>query len=319
VTVRAAMTPEITVVVPTHNRIEILPEVLAALDRQEGGPAFEILVVDDGSDDGTAAVLDSWRSQHPARVLRQENAGPATARNKAVAAAAGRWVAFLGDDTVPAAGWLAAHRQALRDRGDAENLGVLGYTAWHESMRLNPFLRYINEHGLQFGYALIRDPERVPFNFLYTSNLVLPRDLLLAEPFDTRFPYPAWEDIELGYRLDKKGFRLVYAPSAKVRHFHPTDLARFAGRQEKAGYSAVVFYRLHPELGPFLGLAPSGPPPLPSLRRQRLREGLVRGLQNLPVHLPRLWEETLRFHYIRGLHRGWQDGAGTRLREAETP
>ena len=199
----------------------------------------------------------------PLRVLVQENHGPAAARNTGVAAASGRWVAFLGDDTVPSPGWLAAHREAHRRRGDDPHLGVIGYTGWHRRMRLNPFLRYINEHGLQFGYALIHDKEDVPFNFLYTSNLSLPRDLLLAEPFDLRFPHAAWEDIEVGYRLKKRGFRLVYEPAATVAHDHPTDIARFATRQEKAGYCAVVFYRLHPELGAFLGVGPDGPPPLP--------------------------------------------------------
>ncbi|MEO8504741.1 MAG: glycosyltransferase family 2 protein [Acidobacteriota bacterium] len=314
------MPVEVSVIVPTHNRLEILPEVLAALDAQIDAPEFELLVVDDGSNDGTADWLERWLARrvakHPARTLSQSNAGPAAARNSAVQVAAGRWVAFTGDDTVPAPGWLAAHRAALQSRGDLANLGVLGYSAWHSRMRLNPFLRYINEHGLQFGYALIQEPERVPFNFFYTSNLVVPKDLLLREPFDLGFPYPAWEDIEVGYRLEKQGFRMVYEPRAVVQHFHPTDLERFASRQEKAGYSAVQFYRLHPELGGFLGLGPKGPPPIPSLRRQGRREKLVRALQNWPVSLPRLWEETLRFHYIRGLHRGWRDSQEEILREA---
>jgi cellulose synthase/poly-beta-1,6-N-acetylglucosamine synthase-like glycosyltransferase len=174
-------------------------------------------------------------------------------------------------------------------------------------MRLNPFLRYINEHGLQFGYALIKDREDVPFNFLYTSNLSLRRDLLLAEPFDLRFPYAAWEDIELAYRLKKRGLRLVYEPSATVAHDHPTDFVRFSSRQEKAGYCAVVFYRLHPELGPFLGVGPDGPPPLPPEGRQRWLERLVHALQMGPVGIPKLWEEVLRYHYIRGLHRAWSE------------
>ena len=168
-------------------------------------------------------------------MLVQENHGPAAARNTGVAAASGRWVAFLGDDTVPSPGWLAAHREAHRRRGDDPHLGVIGYTGWHRRMRLNPFLRYINEHGLQFGYALIHDKEDVPFNFLYTSNLSLPRDLLLAEPFDLRFPHAAWEDIEVGYRLKKRGFRLVYEPAATVAHDHPTDLAAVRGAAGEGG------------------------------------------------------------------------------------
>lgn len=301
-----------SIVIPTYNRLDILPEVLAALERQEGATEFEVVVVDDGSSDGTADWLASFEPAYPLRRLRQPNRGPAAARNAGVAAARHERVAFLGDDTVPARGWLAAHAEAHAARGGGEELAAIGYTAWHPRMRRTPFLDYINEHGLQFGYALIRDPERVPFNFFYTSNLSLARARLLAEPFDLRFPYPAWEDIEAAYRLERRGQRLIYERRAEVAHHHPTDLTRFCQRQEKAGYCAVVFYRLHPELGAFLGLGEAGPPPLPSPGRQRLLESVARALQSLPLRLPLLWEEVLRFHYIRGLRRGWAEDGGRR-------
>lgn len=301
--------PDYSVVIPTYNRMDTLPEVLDALDAQEGAPDFELIVVDDGSDDGTWSFLEGRRSHVPTTKLRQENAGPARARNWGVERASGDRVAFLGDDTVPQRGWLRAHAEAARSPGEHSLLAVIGYTAWHPRMRLTPFLRYINEFGLQFGYALIDDPEDVPFNFFYTSNLSLPRQALLEEPFDLGFPYPAWEDIELAYRLEKKGMRLLYRPEARVLHDHPTDLRRFMGRQEKAGYSAVVFHQLHPELGGFLGLGPGGPPPMPSVPRQRFRERLARILHysRVPMKAPRLWEDIMRFYYIAGLHRGWQE------------
>lgn len=314
--------PAYTVIIPTHDRIDVLPEVLEALDAQTPAdghsvPSFEVVVVDDGSTDGTWPWLQQHHADYsmPVRIVRRNNAGPAAARNWGVTQALGDRLAFLGDDTVPRAGWLAAHHHAFETRRagleEGEFLAVIGYTCWHPRMRLNPFLRYINEYGLQFGYALIEDAENVPFNFLYTSNLTLPRRALLGEPFHLGFPYPAWEDIELGYRLTRGGMRIVYAPQAVVEHDHPTDLGRFMMRQEKAGYSAVLFYRLHPELGPFLGLGPDGPPPSPSRLRQRLREGLARALHLLPVGLPglpRLWDELFRWYYIQGLHRGWKDG-----------
>lgn len=303
---------EISVVIPTFNRIDVLPEVLGALAGQEGAPSFEVVVVDDGSSDGTAEFLRQLRAPYPLAVLRQENAGPALARNRGVAAASGGRVAFLGDDTVPSKGWIAEHHAAAARRRGEKLLGVLGYTDWHPRMSVDPFLRYINEYGLQFGYALIADRENVPFNFLYTSNLSLPREALLADPFDLRFPYAAWEDTELGYRLQRKGLRLVYEPAARALHDHPTRLRRFMARQEKAGYSAAVFYELHPELGGFLGLSPQGPPPPPPAWRQALLESLASLLQYLPVRTPRLWETVLRGHYIAGLHRGWRDrSAGT--------
>lgn len=299
--------PRFSVVVPTHDRIDVLPEVLAALAAQVDAPPFEIVVVDDGSTDGTAERLATSTLARPLTLLRQENRGPAAARNRGVAAARGERIAFLGDDTVPAPDWLAHHERAHRERGGGDEIAVLGYTGWHPRVGRSPFLEHLNERGLQFGYALIADRENVPFNFFYTSNLSLDRGRLRAAPFDEDFPYPAWEDIEAAWRLVRGGLRLVYVPEARVAHDHPTDFDRFAARQERAGYCAVVFYERHPELGPFLGLGPGGPPPLPSARIQRLREGLVRALLPLPLSVPRLWDEAFRFHYIRGLHRGWRE------------
>lgn len=307
--------PLFSVVIPTYDRVDVLQEVVQALEAQQEAPPFEIVIVDDGSRDGTADFLDSLSERSGRtifKVLRQENQGPARARNRGVEAATGAWVAFLGDDTVPCQGWLAEHHraqtspraEALRERG--LEVGVLGYTRWHPRMRLTPFLRYINEHGLQFGYALIDDPDRVPFNFFYTSNLSLSRRALVAEPFDLGFPDAAWEDIELSYRLEKLGFRLLYRSAAEVAHDHPTNLERFADRQRKAGRNAVVFHRRHPELGPFLGLSEHGPPPLPGRQLQLGLETLARALQILPLRLPSLWERVLRYHYIQGLHEGWQ-------------
>ncbi len=303
--------PEFSVVIPTYNRMDVLPEVLAGLERQQPAPDFEVVVGDDGSTDGTGEWLESRGFEVPVRVLRQPNSGPAAARNRGVRQASGDRVAFLGDDTVPSRGWLASHARACRARPDRDHLAVLGYTDWHPRVRVRPFQRYINEHGLQFGYALIEEPENVPFNFFYTSNVSLPRELLLAEPFARGFPYPAWEDIELSYRLMKpeSGMRMIYAREATVAHDHPTSLGRFIDRQEKAGYSAVVFFLLHRELGSFLGIGPDGPPPLPSRWRQLRDEWLARTLQYFPVRTPRLWEDVLRYHYIRGLHRGWRDRA----------
>lgn len=314
--------PSFSVVIPTHNRLDVLPEVVAALERQVEAPSFEIVVVDDGSTDGTSAWLTGVQVARPLKRLHQQNRGPAAARNLGVAAAVGQWVAFLGDDTVPEADWLACHDRAHKQRLAASPVAVIGYTRWHPRIRVDPFLHYINEHGLQFGYALIDDPGDVPFNFFYTSNLSLERRWLVAEPFDEAFPYPAWEDIELSYRLGRHGLRLVYEPAARVQHDHPTDLARFCRRQWRAGYSAVVFYRRHPELAAFLGLGASGPPPLPPAWRRRSGACLARCLHHFlrwapadwrsapPAWLPRLWESVLRGHYIAGLKQAWADGAG---------
>ncbi|HVR28680.1 MAG TPA: glycosyltransferase [Thermoanaerobaculia bacterium] len=303
---REVVSPAVSVVIPTWNRMDTLPEVLAALERQEDAPSFEVIVVDDGSTDDTPR----WLAGRPAgglalRTLAQANRGPAAARNAGVAAARGHRVAFLGDDTVPSAGWLRRIHDAVERRADPR-IAVIGRTEWHPRVRVTPFLRHINQNGAQFGFALIADPDSVPFNFFYTSNLCLGRSLLLEEPFDETFPFPAWEDIETSYRLQAKGMHLCYEPAAEVCHDHPTDLDRFCLRQEKAGYSAVVFHRRHPELGPMLGLGLEGPPS-PLGIGWRLGRVVARALQRLPLVTPGLWDEVLRGHYIIGLNRGWAE------------
>src|SRR5205085_10706294 len=93
-------------------------------------------------------------------------------------------------------------------------------------MRITPLLVHLHGQGTQFGYALLKDPEDVPFNFFYTSNVSLPRTLFLSlGGFDTTFRAAAWEDIELAYRASReRGLRMVYRPAARCRHDHPTDL-----------------------------------------------------------------------------------------------
>lgn len=302
--------PAVSIVVPTYSRMDVLPEVLDALGRQDVAVPYEIVVVDDGSADATWSFLSQkvLAAELPLIALRQDNRGPAAARNLGVANARGPLVAFLGDDTVPQVGWLGAHLRAHQRLETTAPRAVVGYTGWHPRMRLNPFLRYINEYGLQFGYALIEDPDAIPFNFFYTSNVSLPRQLLVEQPFDEGFPYPAWEDIELAYRLTSTaGLRLAYEPAARTAHDHPTTFLRFCARQEKAGYCGVVFAARHPELGSFVGVGPGGPPPAPSRWSVAVQSRLVHALHSLPVETPRLWEHVLRLHYIRGLQRAWAD------------
>ncbi len=304
-----------SVVIPTFRRAETLFPVLDALAAQVDPPEFEVVVVDDGSGDDTLPRLRAYRPPYPFRFFSQENAGPATARNRGVREARGAVVVFLGDDTVPEPPLLSIHARTHAEKRPRP-VAVLGYTTWPRGLRVSPFLHHINEYGLQFGYGLIRDPEEVPFNFFYTSNVSLPRDLLLEVGlFDTSFPHAAWEDIEVAYRLMQRGLRMVYRPSAVARHHHDITFASFRRRQEKAGEAAAIFYRKHPELGDFLAV--------PLARTPAPRETLASRLFSMWASLAERSElpgtrwavdRVLREDYLRGLRRGLEghveDGGG---------
>lgn len=305
-----AVLPELSLVIPTHNGRRTLPDVLGGLEAQRGAPAFEVVVVDDGSDDGTAAWLQGRVGELDLRLVMQQRGGPAAARNAGIAAARGETIVLLGDDTVPTPGWLSAHCAARRRHGIHKDIAVVGYTSPHPRVRRTPFVDWLYSEGDQFAYGSIEDPENVSFKYFYSSNLSLPRRCLLAEPFDPLFRYAAWEDIELGYRFEKKGLRIVFEKRAHLLHDHATSLRAFCRRQERAGASAVVFYRRHPELGGWLGLGAGGPPARPRLGGHLLRTLTARALEHLPARVPRVWRDVLRYHYVRGLERGWSSVFG---------
>jgi len=296
-----------SVVIPTYNRLRDLQRVIVAVGEQAGqlGGGVEIVVVDDGSSDGTWDWLSRRRAASGFTVLRQSNSGPAAARNRGVETAVGEIVLFLGDDTVPQPGWLAAHLEEHRLFGPQGPMATLGYTSFPPEIE-SPFRRFINEHGAQFGYSIIEDPTEVPFNFFYTSNISLPRVILeRLGGFLEDFPSAAWEDIEFAYRAVGEGLRLRYQPRARTLHYHRVQPRTFCSRQRTSGLSAAIFAGLHPELGDFLGL--------PRLKRRpqlrRLRRPLLAAFVEFGEHFEgvvpgRIYRTFLDECYLEGLAEG---------------
>lgn len=250
---------QFSVVIPTFNRATVLKQTIEALARQDFDPdEFEVLVVDDGSQDDTPELLHGLNDALPIRLqaFRQDNRKQGAARNLGARNAGGKHLLFLGDDIVPASDFLKSHRKThlrYRDVHLPEKLVSVGYTRWPDSFQVTRFLRFIGEEGWQFGYGLIDDPEDLPFNFLYTSNVSLSRSFFLeCGGFDEDFQEYGWEDIELGIRVKRAGGRIVLARDALAYHHHAMGLASFIERQKKVGYSAWKFYQKHPELSDFL-------------------------------------------------------------------
>lgn len=309
---------QLSVVIPTWNRCRLLVRTLEALLHQEDAPEFEVLVVDDGSTDTTADVVTQiqLRSPVPVHYLYQSNRKQGAARNLGARRALGGWLVFLGDDIIPSPRFLAEHRDAhLRLDPDpaASRTSVIGYTTWPPEFRRTRFLDYIGEYGWQFGFALIRDPLDVPFNFFYTSNLSLPRRRFLESGgFDESFQEYGWEDIELSLRLQKAGMRLAYAETASAYHNHPLDLRRFADRQRRVGRSAWSLYRRHPDAAAFLGIQGLTPySPLAHLKMRVL--GILCRLTEYRrwPDFSRFYPDLMTYYYMLGVLEGKDAGRRT--------
>ena len=209
--------PTASVIVPTFNRAARLPGVLRALMEQDYIGEYEVLVVDDGSRDPTPSVLEEWARRHPVRlrVFRQGNAGPARARNRGAAEAAGRFLAFIDDDCVAEKSWLRLLESALEEAGAA---AVGGGMVNREGTWVG---RYINrEHVIDHVVAPDGTIEE-----LITGNAGVRADAFgRLGGFDEAIRVAGGEDTDFSLRLRAAGLRIVSAPAARVHHDSQLDV-----------------------------------------------------------------------------------------------
>lgn len=232
---------DLTVVIPTHGRPDILHRTLDAL-RAQTVDGFEIVVVVDGTDQ---PVPDDG----PIRVLVQDHAGPGAARNRGARATERDLVLFLGDDMVPEPTLVEHHLRRHTDVPTAE-VAVLGHIVWHPEARGGRILRWLDWSGSQFDFG--SDSAGVAgFGRFVSSNVSLKRTFFLAAGgFDERFTYYC-EDLECAYRLDEHGMVLLYEPEALARHLHHYDLGTVSRRFEGIATGERELAKLRPEFEPF--------------------------------------------------------------------
>jgi GT2 family glycosyltransferase len=229
--------PDVSVVIPTRDRAARLAAALAALRAQTLEPdRFEIVVVDDGSTDGTAQVLGGQPDGAP-RVasVRLEGRGPAAARNAGWRAARAPLVAFTDDDCEADAGWLEELLEAHAENPGAILQGVTKPIPREAELLRRPFTRTRRIEG--------------PSPWFATCNIAYPREVLeRLGGFDELFPEALGEDTDLGWRALEQGAHVEFAPAALVHHaveeLGPAGYMRYALR----GADAVYAFRRHPGL-----------------------------------------------------------------------
>jgi glycosyltransferase involved in cell wall biosynthesis len=240
-------TPGLSVILPTRDRAAILARNLARLAREDAGGRVELVVVDDGSTDETASVLDRVPDlAHELRVVRRPApGGPAAARNSGLEVARGPVLVFLDDDTLPAPGLLRRHLEFHRRHRDPAD-ALLGRVV-PAPATASPLTLWLHERGKQFAYASITPGAPVAPRLFNTANASLKRELVeRAGRFDERFGVGN-DDVELGLRLGRAGLRLAYDAEAVAEHEHPTDLLATLRRMRANGRSYRLLTDLHPE------------------------------------------------------------------------
>ncbi len=218
----------LSVIIPTYNRANILKKTIEAYKHQTcQGAIAEILVVDDGSTDGTSAIVSecSQNSPTPIRYLKQENKGLSAARNYGIRQAKAGIVLFHDDDEIPALNLVEEHITWHEKHPDA-NFGMVGYVPWSPDVRPTPLMRHIISEGPQYGFGHMAAGERVGFVGCYFANTSVKVEFLRKNGiFDEDFRSWGCEDWELGYRLIKKGLVMIYNPAAVAYHYKRVSFA----------------------------------------------------------------------------------------------
>jgi glycosyltransferase involved in cell wall biosynthesis len=226
--------PLLSVIVPTRDRKDLLAAMLEALDRVTAAAGeLEVIVVDDGSTDGTAEWLDARRGPFPLRVVRIERpAGPAAARNRGAAEARGEVLGFLDSDVLVHPGWWQAAKPHFTDPRVAAVEGATGQPPG--SPRPTPFTNLVvNLDGRRY----------------LTCNILYRRSVFLEHGgFDERFKLADREDTDLAFTVLEHGGQVRFEPKCRVDHPVFGENPGLHFKKARYGVHEALLRRKHPRL-----------------------------------------------------------------------
>jgi glycosyltransferase involved in cell wall biosynthesis len=238
-----------SILVCTYNRAPLLQNTLESLCQQKlSADEFEVIVVDDGSEDETRSIANAFASRLNFRYAYQRNSGLASSRNHALFLSQGDIVLLLDDDDVASPELLEEHCKTHRAYPQ-DNFAVLGYTSLAPEVAADPVMHFVTQVGcFLFSYRDIQHGQILGFSHFWGGRSSCKRRFLLQHGvFNPIFRFGC-EDIELGYRLSKHNLRVVYNFHALTTMIRSYSFDQFCERLIKQGRSNFVFSELHSDL-----------------------------------------------------------------------
>jgi len=225
---------KVSIVIPAYNAVATIHRAIDGALSQEH-PDKELVVVDDGSTDGTGELV----RRLGVRCITQKNAGPAAARNAGWRASSGDVVVFTDSDCEPLPGWLDALLKGFEGEGVGAVSGTYGI-ANPEGMLPRLIHEEIRERHSGYGGTV---------RFFGSYNVAIRRSVLeQTGGFDETYRRASGEDNDLSYRVLKLGHQIAYAPDALVAHHHTERLRKYLREQYAHGYWRMKLYRDHPDM-----------------------------------------------------------------------
>ncbi len=224
-----------SVVIATFNRCETLKTTLLKLRSQSLSCAlFDVLVIDDGSNDETSAVVVELQRDSPYDLtyLRHENRGPGYTQNCGIKSAKGHLVLLLADDIHASPQLLDEHLKFHKEHPE-ENIALLGKVIQSSDLPQTVF----HQNWNPFRYDRLAGKTELESTCFFACNISLKRHFLLENGLFIERQGAAHEDIELGFRLGEKGMHLFYNESAIAYHYHEENLEGACRRAYERGWN----------------------------------------------------------------------------------
>ncbi|MCW2699967.1 MAG: polysaccharide deacetylase [Blastococcus sp.] len=241
-----------SIVVPTCDRRDVLVESVRSLARLETPWPVELIVVDDGSTDGTAAAARAVPMPFPVRVIEQPNGGAASARNTGAAQATGEYLLFLDDDMVADPRLLVEHDAVLGRGADA----AVGHIPVHPDSPRTLLTAGVERWADKRHQRLARTSGALALGDLLTGQLSVRADVFAAahgfdEAFNAGGSFGA-EDTDFLHRLLQSGAVVSYAPGAITWQRYVVTPDQYLRQWRQGGRADAVLARKHPALAPAL-------------------------------------------------------------------
>ncbi len=227
--------PSVSVVVPAYNAQQTISHAIQSLVSQSYTGDIEILIVDDGSTDKTQQIVRSFRE---VRYVRQENAGPAAARNRGASDSKGEIILFTDSDCIPHRDWVEKIVGGFSSDGTGAVCGSYGIANPE-----NILARCIHQE-IMFRHRFLMPSYPKAFG---SYNVAVRRAVFFGVGgFDETYRRASGEDNDLSYRIIKSGRCIFFVKDALVDHYHTTRAGKYLSEQFRHGFWRAKMYFDHP-------------------------------------------------------------------------
>lgn len=236
----------LSVEISSYNRWPILKQVLDRLAAQTYPmDRFEVVVSDDASTDGTRERILEYAAKAPfaMKLVDNDHAGCGATHNSGIRAASGDVVLMIADDVLPTPGLLAEHMR-LHEAHPEPAVGVVGRLEQSPTL---PRTQFQKAWDPIVNAMFPRGRTELDYRDFWVNNLSFKRDFMLKHGMFHSWPVASHEDVELGYRLQKSGMRLLFSEAALAYHHHPETIDSVARRSYAQGYNWRRFEETVPE------------------------------------------------------------------------